>query len=76
MRMRGRVHNGMVVLDDGHGLPEGATVIVVCDDIESPANEPVARRVDLPLVRSQHPGSLRLTAERLAQVLEEEDVSS
>jgi hypothetical protein len=66
----------MIVLDDGHGLPEGATVIVVCDDIESPANGPDSRRVDLPLVRSQHPGSLRLTSERLAEVLDEEDVSS
>ena len=35
-----------------------------------------ARRVKFPLVRSKHPGSVRLTADRIAELLEENDESA
>ena len=72
----GRVKNGVVVLENGTRLPEGAAVTVV------PGKAPVIRvatrqrRVVFPLVRSKHPGTLDLTNERIAQILEQEDLAS
>jgi len=76
MEIRGRVQNGVVVLDGEIPLPEGATV-TVCYPVPLPAGQPNSRRrVLLPLVRSDHPGSRRLTADRLAAILEDDDVSA
>jgi hypothetical protein len=75
MEIPGRVQNGVVVLEGEVTLPEGTPVNVV------PRAKPVIhvaktrRRVALPLVRSGRPGSVRLTAERIAELLEEEDLS-
>ena len=72
----GRVRNGVVVLKKGARLPEGAAVTVV------PRQSPVIRvtkrqrRVVFPLVRSKHPGWLHLTNERIAEILQEEDIAS
>ncbi len=75
MEIRGRVQNGVVVLEGASQLPEGAMVTVVYP-ISPPAAPPESRRrVLLPFVRSDHPGTLRLTAERVAELLEEDDVS-
>ena len=76
MEIRGRVENGVVVLEGGLPLPEGTAVTIVCSD--TPRAEPAGekRRVELPLVPSARPGSLRLTAERAAELLEESDVSA
>ena len=77
MEIRGRVHNGVVVLDGELVLPEGAVVTVWFPPIPGP---PVPggseARVRLPLVPSAHPGSLRLTAEHVAELLEDDDVPS
>jgi hypothetical protein len=76
MEIRGRVHNGVVVLEGELPLPEGTLVTVsypVSPSTELPNSR---RRVSLPLVRSDHPGSCRLTAERLAELLEDDDVSA
>jgi hypothetical protein len=35
-----------------------------------------SQRVEFPLVRSQHPGTVDLTAERVAELLDNEDVSA
>ena len=53
-----------------------ARVTVSCP--QAPGVEPVRRkrRVVLPLVPSKHPGTLRLTAERVAELLEEDDLSA
>ena len=64
MQIRGRIHNGVVVLDGDVSLPEGTIVTVFC-----PASPPTAPpdsrcRVQLPLVPSDRPGTLHLTAER------------
>ena len=73
--VQGRVHNGVVVLEDGPVLPDGIAVTVSFDmaAILTPPNE--RKRVEFPLVRSTHPGSLHLTAERIGEIMEEEDVS-
>src|SRR5208337_2724674 len=73
MEIRGRVHNGVVVLEGEFPLPEGTEVIVSSG--AAPETKPVEeQRIEFPLVRSKHPGSLRLTGQRVAEFLEEDDV--
>jgi hypothetical protein len=73
MEIRGRVHNGVVVLEGELPLPEGTEVIV--SPGAAPETKPVGeQRIEFPLVRSQRPGSLQLTGQRVAEFLEEEDV--
>ena len=60
MEIRGRVHNGVVVLEGGPPLPEGMVVTVsypVPPHTEPPDSR---RRVSLPLVRPNRPGIRRL----------------
>jgi hypothetical protein len=77
MEIRGRVHNGVVVLDGERALPEGAVVTVWFTPIPGPPMPGGSgARVRLPLVPSARPGSLRLTAERVAGLLEDGDVPS
>jgi hypothetical protein len=67
------VRNGVVVLEGHLNLPEGAAVTVT---YPVPAPVPPAvekKRVQFPLVRSAHPGSVHLTGERIAEILDEED---
>ena len=75
MLIPGRVHNGVVVLEDGAALPEGAAVTVLCDQMRIWRKPGKKKRVKLPLVDSEHPGTLRLTNERIAEILDEEDAS-
>ncbi len=72
MSYLGHVQNGVVVLDGQAVLPEGATVVVTM-----PASAPrhVRRRVDFPLVGAGERGSLTLTNERIAELLDEEDAA-
>jgi len=76
MEIPGRVQNGVVVLEGGSTLPEGMAVSVV------PRVSPVIRvakqqrRVLLPLVPSENPGSVDLTGERIAEILDEQDAPS
>ena len=76
MNIPGRVHNGVVVLDGSVSLPEGAAVNV------SYRTSPLIRvaknqkRVEFPLVPSSKPGSVHLTNEMIAEILDEEDASS
>jgi hypothetical protein len=76
METLGHVCNGVVVLEGGVTLPEGTLVTVSCD--LEPASPPTSKkeRVRLPLVRTGEPGSLHLTNERIAEILDEEDVAS
>jgi hypothetical protein len=76
MEIRGVVHNGVVVLDGDLQLPEGA-VVSVSYPLSPPAVPPESRRrVQLPLVPSDRPGSLQLTNERIAELLDDDDVSA
>jgi hypothetical protein len=76
MEIPGRVQNGVVVLEGTSTLPEGMAVSVV------PRVAPVIRvarrqrRVVLPLVPSPNPGSVDLTGERIAEILDEQDAPS
>src|SRR6266566_5247269 len=73
MVIPGRVHNGVVVLEGGHALLEGMAVTVSCD-VAPVSRKPAKRkRVQFPLVHSENPGSLHLTNERIADILDEED---
>jgi hypothetical protein len=75
MEIRGRVHNGVVVLDGQTLLPEGAAVTVTWPaPAESLPGQPKAR-IQVPLVRTGRPGSVDLTGERIAEILDEEDAS-
>ena len=75
MEIRGRVHNGVVVLDGELTLPEGMVVTVSFPPVSARAiPRSPETLVHLPLVPSPHPGSRRLTADRVAELLEADDV--
>jgi hypothetical protein len=84
MVIPGKVENGVVVIGGDLSLPEGAEVSVMYPPVRNVAGEthtgqaPQAqlRRVQLPLVRSNAPGTRRLTAEDIAELLDQEDVSA
>ena len=75
MKVRGRVHNGVVVLERRAALPEGTTVTVSCNI--APVSQPrrKKKRVEFPLVRSKHPATLHLTdsMERYLEPAEERE---
>jgi hypothetical protein len=76
MEIQGRVHHGVVVLEGEPQLPEGM-VVTVSFPVPPPTEPPAPRRrVSFPLVKSGQPGSLQLTAERVAELLDDEDVSA
>ena len=75
MELRGHVRNGVVVLEVNPFLPEGAAVTV--HDPGPVAGHPAGKaRIQVPLVRTGQPGSVPLTGERIAAILEEEDGAS
>jgi hypothetical protein len=76
MEVRGRIHHGVVVLEGELPLPEGTTVTVSYAVAPSTQPSEARRRVKLPLVPSDRPGSRRLTADRVADILEDGDVSA
>lgn len=75
MNIRGRIKNGVVILEPGPVPPEG-TVVTVSFEQTPPAtgNGRKHRRVSLPLVPSAHPRTVALTADRVAELLGEGDV--
>jgi hypothetical protein len=76
MVIRGRVQNGVVVLNGQTTLPEGSEVAVTYPAAPAVESGQKTHRVDFPLVRSKHPGSVQLTAEHVAALLENDDVSA
>ena len=76
MVIRGRVKNGVIVLDNASALPEGAEVSISYPAAPEVLTVAEPKRVDFPLVYSERPGTVALTAERVANFLDEEDVSS
>lgn len=76
MDIDGLVQNGVVVFPEGQSLPEGMRVTVSCPLPPSKAVGKAKHRISLPLVGSVNPGTLQMTAERVAELLEEADVSS
>lgn len=76
MEVVGRVQNGVVVLEGGVSLPEGAAVRVLCGAAPAIHVSPIRKPVKLPLVRSSVPGSVHLTNEMIGEILDEQDASS
>lgn len=76
MQIPGRVQNGVVVFDGPVPLPEGAPVTVTLRTTPVIHVSPVRKRVQLPLVKSDQPGTLDLTNDRIAEILEAEDVEA
>jgi hypothetical protein len=75
MTIRGHVHQGVIVLENGPALPEGAAVTVSYPVLSSlPTN--AKQRIEVPLVRSSRPGSVHLTGERIAELLDDEDAAA
>jgi hypothetical protein len=72
MVIRGRVQNGVVVLDGEPNLPDGTEVTVSLPQVRIWRKPGKKKRVKFPLVDSKQPGQLRLTAEKIAEVLEDE----
>jgi hypothetical protein len=72
MEIPGCVQNGVVVLTNGTSLPEGAAVTVVFQPPERPARGD-RNRASFPLVHSSRPGSVDLTSDRIAELLDDED---
>ena len=75
MEIEGVVQNGVVVLRTDQVPPEGTVVVVTIASRPEQASTAGKRRVQLPLVRSNKPGQLNLTNERIAEILDREDVS-
>jgi hypothetical protein len=63
MEFHGRVQNGVVVLEGGPALPEGATVTVWYPAPIGSEAAVARKRIQVPLVRCDRPGSVHLTGE-------------
>lgn len=74
MLVAGHVHNGVVVLDGDVALPEGAAVVVSFPAPATPAGG--EKRIRLPLVRTDEPGSVNLTGRQIAEILDQDDAAS
>jgi hypothetical protein len=76
MEIRGRVHNGVVLLDGEAGLPEGAVVSVLFPVAPAAPPPDSSARVQFPLVPSNQPGTLELSNDRIAELWEDDEVSA
>ena len=76
MEVAGRIQNGVVVFDTPIALPEGAAVTVTLRTTPVIRVAKIQRRVEFPLILSSDPGSIPLTNQRIAEVLDEEDVEA
>jgi hypothetical protein len=75
MVIPGKVVGGVVVLEGSPKLPEGAPVTVSYEgpsEITAPVGK---KRIQVPLVRTGQPGTVNLTGERIAEILDQEDAS-
>jgi len=72
----GRVENGVVVLEGAATLPEGAAVRVCYTGSPTIHTSSVRKPVQLPLIKTGQPGSLDLTNERIAEILDEQDAEA
>lgn len=73
MTIPGRVQNGVVILQGGPALPEGAAVSVSYTAPNGSAPQQAKKRIQVPLVLTGRPGSVNLTGERIAEILDQDD---
>lgn len=78
MDISGHIQNGVVVLDSPVTLAEGTAVTVTVTVRSEPRIHvaPRRKRVSFPLVSSNAPGSVHLTNQQIAEILDEEDAAS
>jgi hypothetical protein len=74
MELLGKVDHGVIVPQGEAHLPEGVTVRIVYEPQAEPAKQP-GYRVQFPLVESDKPGSVKLTSERIQEILDEDDMA-
>src|SRR5205823_2124427 len=74
MEIPGHVANGVVVLDGGATLPEGTAVTVVATGLRISRKPGKKKRVQYPLIHCKNPETLDLNTDRIAEILEAEDV--
>ncbi len=75
MTILGRVQNGVIILEGDAALPEGTAVVVSYATVppKATAGKP---RIKLPLVRTGEPGTVHLTNQQIADILDDEDAAS
>jgi hypothetical protein len=76
MDVPGRVENGVVVLDAGMKLPEGAQVLVSLRTKPNVRVAPTPRSVQLPIFDYDGPPDIQLTNDQIAEILTREDASA
>jgi hypothetical protein len=76
MILTGRVENGVVILNDPLALPNGAEVTVIAPTAKPISPSSAQKRVKLPLVPSSQPGSLKLSNDDVAALLEQDEIST
>jgi len=76
MTISGHVHNGVIVLDEGASFPEGTRVCVFTLPVQQSKPQIECIPGQLPLVRGGLSGSLELTNERIAEILDTEDLEA
>jgi hypothetical protein len=74
MIIHGRVQNGVVVPQGVSSLPEGADVSISYPALAEPKPVPKTRRIEVPLVRTGQPGTVSLTGDQIAEILDAEDL--
>ena len=70
------VKNGVVVLEGETALPEGAVVTVSYSESAAKQATVGQTRIQVPLVQTGRPGSVHLSGERIAEILDNEDAAS
>jgi hypothetical protein len=76
MIIRGRVQKGVVVLEGEAALPEGAAVTVTYPAPAHAQTPSPKQRIQVPLVRTDQPGSVSLNGAAIAEILDDEDASA
>ncbi len=76
MQISGHIHNGVVVMDESTSLPEGTPVTVTVRSQPTVRFAENRKRMKFPLVESDAPGSVHLTNERIAEILDDEDIEA
>jgi len=75
MVIPGKVVGGVVVLQGDPKPPEGAAVIVSYEGESEAMPVKGKKRIQVPLVKTGQPGTVNLTGQRIAEILDEEDAS-
>jgi hypothetical protein len=76
MVIPGRVENGVVIPESASALPEGAVVTITYPATTANRECPPRQRIQVPLVRTGELGSVQLTGEAIAEIMDNEDTSA